>query len=119
MANSDFASLVKVMNNIDWDRAPEPLRGIMEIGRQALAGERDRLAGEQERLKWSDRSMFLGIANLDEIDRFLDLLIAMMRDELKDLTSQELAKITEETGGGVLATTYRSLAAETLRLRLS
>lgn len=80
------------------------------------------LALEQWRIEQhhaaSDMAMVKALGDLDSLDATLKSLTDAMRQELAGLSSQELGMIVDQTGDGVLALTYRSMAAEQLRARL-
>lgn len=66
----------------------------------------------------SDMATFTAIGDLDSLDAKLKSITDAMRQELAGLSSQELGAIIDQTGDGVLALTYRSMAADYLRARL-
>ncbi|MBN9365380.1 MULTISPECIES: hypothetical protein [unclassified Devosia] len=112
-------TLIQSMADIQLDQAPAELAPMIARGRAALEQHLALFASDQEAALRADVETVRSYFDLESVDDYLEQLVDFMVSELRLLTSSELATITEETGGRIVANTRRTLAAEILKGRLA
>lgn len=112
-------TLIQSMTDIRLDQAPAHLAPMIACGRAALEQHLAQFACEQEAALRADVETVRNYFDLESVDDYLEQLVDVLVSELRLLTLSELATITEETGGRIVANTRRTLAAEILKGRLA